>query len=78
MASPESVCFGSLKFDEIQQKEIELRNNNTQMNEKKAVNAFKAYLSEINLDNTDFFTFTEPELEETLSNILVECKDAKR
>lgn len=53
--------------EEMQEKQEKLQNSNTIANEKKAVRAFKAYLEEIGEENTDFFTYTEEELDRHLS-----------
>ena len=55
--------FGTLNIEEINEKELQFKNNNSLKNEKKAVDAFKAYLEQINVENTDFFVFNEEELD---------------
>ena len=40
-----------------------MQNQNTLSNEKKAVNGFKLYLGETGVEDTDFFTYTESELD---------------
>ena len=63
MASAEKSRFGSMNIAEIRQKESELKNINSLKNEKKSVEAFKAYLVQIGQEDTDFFNFTEQELD---------------
>ena len=63
MVSGQGARFGNLNITEIEQKEDELRNINSIKNEKKAVETFKSYLKSINIENTDFFTYTEEELD---------------
>ena len=52
---------------EIAEKRRKLEHKNTLKNEEKATKAFKHYLSENAVDNTDFFTYTEDELDYHLS-----------
>ena len=66
MVSGENPRFGSLNLEQIKQKQADLVNVNSLKNEKKAVEAFKAYLQQIGIENTDFFTYTEQELDEHL------------
>ena len=63
MASGQSERFGTLNLEEIEVKQDELKNINSLKNDKKAVETFKCYLKSINVDNADFFTFTEEELD---------------
>ena len=63
MASTDKDRFGKLNIDEVRNKEDEFKNPNSIKNEKKATEAFKAYLRHINAtEGDDFFTFTEIEL----------------
>ena len=55
--------FGTMNIAEINEKEHELKNSNSLKNEKKAVDAFKAYLEQIDAESTDFFVFNEDELD---------------
>ena len=59
MASAENSCFGSLKIEQIKEKEAELVNVNSLKNEKKSFDAFNSYSEEICVENTDFFMYTE-------------------
>ena len=59
--------FGTLNLSEINQREEELKNINSLKNEKKATEALKAYLETQNVQNTDFFMYTEDELDEHLA-----------
>ena len=59
--------FGTLNICEIKQKEEDLHNSNTAKNERKSVEAFKAYLKELNVEDVDFFKYTEQELNSYLS-----------
>ena len=60
-------CFGTLNVDECVTKGKEIQNKNTINNEKKAMNIFKQYLSSLGLEDTDFFSFTEDELDHYLT-----------
>ena len=62
-SAPQKQRFGNLDIDEIKQKQQDLRNSNSVKNEKKSSEAFKAYLEQIKVENTDFFTYSEPELD---------------
>ena len=55
--------FGNLSVDECITKGVEVQNRNTLLSEKKAVNIFREYLHSLGLEDTDFFTFTEDELD---------------
>ena len=59
--------FGHLNFEECITKGQKIQNRNTISNEKKAVSIFKEYLASLGLENTDFFTFTEDELDHYLT-----------
>ena len=59
--------FGKLNVDECLTKGREIQNKNTKNNEKKAVNMFKEYLSSLGLEDTDFFHYTEDELDHYLT-----------
>ena len=59
--------FGNLSVDECITKGEQIQNRNTLNNEKKCVNIFKEYLSSLGLEDTDFFTFTEDELDHYLT-----------
>ena len=52
---------------DIKQKTIDQKNSNSLKNEKKSVDAFKAYLKEIGVENNDFFVYTEDELDRHLA-----------
>ena len=68
MASTGNERFGTLNIDEVRDKEDGFKNINTAKNEKKATEAFKAYLREINAEcGDDFYTFTEQELDKHLT-----------
>ena len=56
----------NLSMEEIANKQQKLQNRNTEKNEIKAVNAFKDFLKEKGVENTDFFTYTEEELDRNL------------
>ena len=55
--------FGTLTLEEIEAKQLKLEKKNTVNNEEKAGRAFKNYLTELGLENTNFYTFTEEELD---------------
>ena len=67
MASAKNVRFGNINQDDIKQKEKDFKNINSLKNEKKAVDAFTAYLKHLDLDDFDFFTFSEADLNKHLS-----------
>ena len=56
-----------MNLQEVKEKEAQLKNASSLKNEKKSVEAFKAYLREIKVENTDFFSYTEVELDQHLS-----------
>lgn len=58
--------FGDLTYEHCAELQTDLQNKNTLANEAKATNAFKAYLSSVGVKDTDFFTFTEEELDKFL------------
>lgn len=58
--------FGTMNLDQIKQRELELQNKNTVSNEDKAVKCFTLYLKSIGLENTNFFEFSEDELDRHL------------
>ena len=45
-------------MEELEEKQLQLQNQNMLSNEKKPVTAFKNFLTEIGVDDTDFFTYT--------------------
>lgn len=53
--------------EQLEEKQEQLQNQSTIANEKKAVKAFKAYLDEAGVENTDFFTYSQDELNEHLA-----------
>ena len=57
MASAPKRRFGTLSVEEIAVEREGLQNQNTVKNENKAANAFKSYLSEIGVEDTNFFTY---------------------
>ena len=59
--------FGTLNVEECITKGQSVQNRNTISNEKKAVSIFKEYLASLGLEDTDFFTFTEDELDHYLT-----------
>ena len=59
--------FGNLNVEECISKGKEVQNRNTINNEKKAVNIFRDYLSSLGLEDTDFFNYTEDELDHYLT-----------
>ena len=59
--------FGNLNLDECITKGKEIQNKNTLNNEKKSVAIFKHYLNSLGLEDTDFFLFTEDELDHYLT-----------
>ena len=66
--------FRTLTFEEIEAKQLKLENRNTIKNEEKATRAFKHYLEEQGLDNCDFYTFTEAELDRHLNTFWFNAK----
>ena len=60
--------FSNLSVDECITKGHEVQNKNTLNNEKKCVNIFQDYLAFLGLEDTDFFTFTEAELDHYLTS----------
>ena len=66
MASAPKNRFWRLTVEEIEQEQENLCNPNTTKNENKAVNACKNYLEHLGAENTDFFTYTEAELDKYL------------
>ena len=61
-----SKRFAELTLDEIAKKQQKLQNKNTAKNETKAVNAFTEFLSQIGVEDTNFFDYTEQELNKYL------------
>ena len=59
--------FGNLNVEQCATKGKEVQNRNTINNEKKSVNIFKEYLASLGLEDTDFFHFTEDELDHYLT-----------
>ena len=70
MASNEGdkSLFGSMNLSQIKQREIKLQNKNTVSNEDKAVACFKECLKQIGKENTDFFTYSDADLNDNLAN----------
>ena len=60
--------FGNLNVNECLIKGESVQNRNTINNEKKATTIFKEYLGSLGLDDTDFFSFTEDELDHYLTS----------
>ena len=60
--------FGNLSVDQCLTKGEHVQNRNTLNNEKKCVNIFKDYLASLGLEDTDFFTYTEAELNHYLTS----------
>ena len=60
--------FGNLSVEECISKGESVQNKNTLNNEKKACNIFNDYLNALGLENPDFFTFTEAELDHYLTS----------
>ena len=60
--------FGNLTVDQCLTTGEEVQNKNTINNEKKAINIFRDYLASLGLDDTDFFMFTEDELDHYLTS----------
>ena len=58
--------FGTMNLAQKKQREQELQNRNTVSNEEKAVKCFKLYLKSIGLQDTNFFDFSEDELDRHL------------
>ena len=71
MALSKPQRFEHLTLQETEEKQNKMQNDNTISNENKAVKAFKEYLSEISVEDTDFFTYTEQELDQYLPHLLV-------
>ena len=63
----QNVRFGQLTTEECVSKGDSVQNRNTINNELKSSKIFKAYLSQLGVENTDFFSYTEQELDEYLS-----------
>ena len=64
MALLKQVCFGTLNTEEINQKEENLQNKNTIVNEHKAEHILKEYMQQsLGLEDFNFFNFTEAELD---------------
>ena len=78
MASAPKQRFGNLNIEEVRDKEDEFRNPNSAKNEKKAIEAFKCYLRQIEAKTgDDFFTFTEQELDEYLATFYWNARTKK-
>ena len=58
--------FGTLNVEEVEQLQVTLQNKNAIANEKKSARFFKDYLQNIGLEDTDFYHFTESELDHYL------------
>ena len=54
MSEGKKKRFGNLAAEDVCQEQISQQNVNTVKSEQKAVNAFKNYLDEIDLEDTDF------------------------
>ena len=67
-----------ITLDEIEAKQLKLENKNTQKNEQKAARAFRNYLVEQGLENTDFYTFTQAELDHHLNTLWFNAKTLKK
>ena len=63
----QATAFGDLNYQDCVDLQTNLQNKHTVLNEQKASNAFIAYLKEIGVKDTNFFTFTEAELDKHLS-----------
>ena len=74
MAQSKQHQFSTLSMEDIEKKKLELQNQNTLFNENKVVNAFKLYLSEIGVENTGFFSYTEAELDRYLKLLWFNAK----
>ena len=69
--------FGTLNLEECITKGISVQNKNTINNEKKSVNIFKEYLTSLGLEDTDFFRFTEDELDHYLTTFWWNARSQK-
>ena len=58
-----TLQFGTLNLNEFKQIEQELHNSNSALNEKKAEGVFKAYLEQENVEDVNFFKYSEAELD---------------
>ena len=67
MASADEKQFGNLNYQQIKEKEDAMKNTNSLKNERKSVDTFKSYLKSINVEDTNFFVFTESELDKHLA-----------
>ena len=77
MASgPPVKHFKQINASDIQQKGELYKNCNTAANEKKAVKNFKLFL-EFNNQDTDFFNYTEPQLDEWLAKFYLGTRTEK-
>ena len=55
--------FAHFSDEELRQKSLDVQNQNTLKNEKKAERAFKEFLEECGQENTNFYVYTESELD---------------
>ena len=63
MEGPPRKRFAHYSEEELKEKSESVQKKNTLKNEEKAERAFKSYLTEIGVKNTDFYTYTEAELD---------------
>ena len=69
-------CFKNVTNEEISAKSNEFKNANSLANEKKAVKNFTMFL-EYNKHETNFFGFTEPELDQWLGKFCLDTRTEK-
>ena len=73
---PLAKRYKKVTESDIKQKEEEFKNPNSLANERKAVKNFKLFL-EFNKQPTDFFVYTEPELDTWLSKFYIGTRTEK-
>lgn len=79
MAAPpkKKVRFAYHSKEEVKEKRNDLLNKNTIANEEKAVRAFVAFLEETGVEDTDFFNYTDEELDSQLSSFWFSARKEK-
>ena len=77
MALLKETHFGTLLPQDINKKEESIQNKNTITNENKSERIFKDYLTSLGLENMDFYTFTEEELDHYLRSFWFNIRTQK-
>lgn len=79
MASPakKKVRFQHHTKEQVKKKQKDLENKNTTANETKAVRAFCAFLEETGAESTDFFKYSDEQLDEQLASFYFSARKEK-